>query len=81
MKLYLKVMAMLYELEGAGLVLDKNVPVCLIQTVPEKWGCIDHTCIFFFSTLGGHGKDNGRLVSIFCLLLAHIQRHRYVVKK
>lgn len=43
MKLYLKVMAMLYELEGAGLVLDKNVPVCLIQTVPEKWGCIDHT--------------------------------------
>ena len=48
MKLYLKMMAMLYELEGAGLVLDKNVPVCLIQTVPEKWGCIDHTCIFFF---------------------------------
>ena len=39
-----------------------------------------YTCILF-STLGGHWKDNGRLVSIFCLLLAHIQRHRYVVKK
>lgn len=28
--------------EDAGLVLDKNVPVCSIQSLPEKWGCIDH---------------------------------------
>lgn len=27
---------------------------------------------------GGYGKDDGGLVSIFCLFLAHIQRHRYV---
>lgn len=38
--------------EDAGLVLDKNVPVCSIQNVPEKWGCIDHLTYmyFFFST-------------------------------
>ena len=35
--------------EDAGLVLDKNVPVCSIQNVPEKWGCIDHlTYMYFF---------------------------------
>ena len=35
--------------EDAGLVLDKNVPVCSIQSLPEKWGCIDHlTYMYFF---------------------------------
>ena len=53
MKLYLKMMAMLMRtsrmLVYCGLVLDKNVPVCSIQSLPEKWGCIDHlTYMYFF---------------------------------